>query len=152
MSKQQTNDMNCAQFQEIVHDLDRSGTQETGLREPALAHAESCSGCARIMTEAESLSFSLRTMADRDANQQAPLRVEAALMQEFRRVNVETTRRRFQARMAAFATAAGVFLAVGFSLWHPVLPVAKPAPAASVWPKETEPRGPAVAANSAAAA
>ena len=41
--------MDCAQFEEIVHDLERPGTEGFVLRDSALAHAESCDHCARLM-------------------------------------------------------------------------------------------------------
>jgi hypothetical protein len=115
--------MDCAQFQEILPDLDRPGTLESWLREPALAHAESCSDCAQIMTESEALSFSLRTLAVRSEGERVPLRVEAALQQEFRRVSAETARRRWQSRLASLAFAAMVLLAVGLGLRHPFVPL-----------------------------
>ena len=45
--------MDCAQFEEVIHDLDRPGAQALALREAALNHAEFCGHCARLMTEAE---------------------------------------------------------------------------------------------------
>ena len=55
--------MDCSQFQKIVHDLERPGTEGFALRESALAHAESCSQCAPLMTGAESLDAALRALA-----------------------------------------------------------------------------------------
>jgi hypothetical protein len=108
--------MNCAQFEEALHDLDRPGTQAYALRESALAHAESCGRCALLLTEAESLDFGLRKLASRDADQQAPGRLEAVLLQEFRRQKASLTRRRVQWQLAALAVAAAVVLALGLSL------------------------------------
>jgi hypothetical protein len=62
---EEANRMDCAQFEEIVHDLDRRGTQGMALREIALVHAESCSGCAKLMTQTESLDFALQSLASR---------------------------------------------------------------------------------------
>lgn len=77
--------MNCAEFQELLHDLDRSGTAGPGMRESALAHAESCPSCGRLLTEAEALDFGLHTMAMPSESSRAPLRLEAALLNEFRK-------------------------------------------------------------------
>src|SRR5579863_893856 len=85
--------MNCAQFDEIVHeldrgnpdDLDRSGGDGSNESEAALAHAESCSRCARLLTEVEGLNFGLRSIASHAAQETAPPRLEATLLREFRR-------------------------------------------------------------------
>jgi hypothetical protein len=108
--------MNCAQFEEALHDLDLPGTQAYALRESALAHAEICGRCALLLTEAESLDFSLRKLASHDADQQAPRRLETVLLQEFSRQKASFTRRRTQWQLAALAAAAAVVLALGLSL------------------------------------
>jgi hypothetical protein len=86
--------MNCAQFDEIVHDLDRLGSSDdldrsgaggSGKSEAALAHAESCSRCGRLLTEVEGLNFSLHAIASHDAQEKAPPRLEATLLRELRR-------------------------------------------------------------------
>lgn len=105
--------MNCAEFDEIVHDLDRRGAGGLSSARPAgaagptprnaattgdnggpegatvfsdavLAHAESCSRCARLLTEIEGLNFALHAIAARDAQEQAPAEIEAALLLTFR--------------------------------------------------------------------
>jgi len=59
--------MNCSEFGEILNDLDRAGMPEGALRESALAHAESCSPCARLLTETESLDFALQALAEQES-------------------------------------------------------------------------------------
>lgn len=81
--------MNCAEFDEIVHDLDRSDVEPRPaggaiLPDTVLAHAESCSRCARLLTELEGLNFALHAIAARDAQEQAPADVETALLRAFR--------------------------------------------------------------------
>jgi hypothetical protein len=85
--------MNCTEFDEIVHDLDRPSLAGDGERsaggtgsqsEAALAHAESCSRCARLLTEVEGLNFALRAIASSDAQLAAPVRLQASLLREFR--------------------------------------------------------------------
>lgn len=110
--------MDCGLFGEIVHDLQRPGTQGFALRDFALAHAESCSDCARLMNEAESLDSALRTLAERDAGLQAHPRVETVLTAEFRRKKSTLARRKEQRQIGALATAAAVMLALGFSLHY----------------------------------
>ncbi|HEX5426157.1 MAG TPA: hypothetical protein VFW94_21590 [Candidatus Acidoferrales bacterium] len=164
--------MNCAEFDGIVHDLDRRGTGglaggagpaggvgptrandgptgDSGAPEGApvfseavLAHAESCSRCARLLTEIEGLNFALHAIAARDAQEQAPVEVEAALLQTFREQaatrNVRATsgwqiggRLRSYGWYAAVASAAAIVLfAIGLMRgWvgaPPRQPVANP--------------------------
>ena len=61
---QRTNRMDCAQFQEVLHELGRPESEGAMLCERALAHAETCSACATLLTEVESLDFSLREMVE----------------------------------------------------------------------------------------
>ena len=110
--------MDCTQFEEIVHDIERPGTEGFALREGALAHAESCADCARLMTEVESLDTGLRAMAVAVAGWQAPGSVESALIAEFRRQKLASARWSVRRQIAALATAAAAFLALGFSLHH----------------------------------
>ncbi len=41
--------MDCAEFQEVLHELDRPGNEGEALCERALAHAEGCSDCAALL-------------------------------------------------------------------------------------------------------
>lgn len=80
--------MNCGEFDKIVHELDRlSQTGGAGGQSPAseaaLAHAESCSRCAKLLTEVEALNFGLRAIAQHDSQQEAPARLEASLLHAF---------------------------------------------------------------------
>lgn len=92
--------MNCAEFDEIVHELDRQALRgKSGVAvgpdangEAALAHAESCDRCGKLLTQVEGLNFALRAIAAQDAREQAPARVEAALLHKFRQ-QVDAKRR-----------------------------------------------------------
>ena len=117
--------MDCGEFEEALDDLDRAGTPGLALREAALAHAEGCSRCAQLMTDTEALDFSLQKLAMRDADSQAPPRVEAALLAELRQQKAAASRRRGQWRIASLATAAAVLLTLGISLRHVSLTGAK---------------------------
>jgi hypothetical protein len=110
--------MDCMRFEEIVHDMERPGTEGFALRDSALAHAESCANCARLMTDVESLDAGLRAMSEAAARQQAPANLEVGLMAEFRRQRMANFRWSVERRIAALGTAAAVLLAVGFSLDH----------------------------------
>ena len=110
--------MDCARFQEIVHDLDRPGTQGSALRETALAHAESCSRCAQLLTEVESLDSVLHALATQEAERQASPRLETALLEEFRREKAVAARRSVGWPVAALGIAAAVLLALGLSVYQ----------------------------------
>jgi hypothetical protein len=110
------NRMDCAQFQEVLHELDRPGTEGAMLCERALAHAESCSDCATLLTEVESLDFALRQVATQSAESQAPQRLETLLLQEFRREKSARASRGVRWQLAALGVAAAVLLALGLSL------------------------------------
>jgi hypothetical protein len=112
--------MGCAEFEEILADLDRPGTRGSTLRESALAHAESCERCAALMTRTESLEFALQAIATESAGAGAPRKVEAALMQEFRRRKGKVSGRGMRWRLGAIGAAAAVLLAAGsgISLRH----------------------------------
>ena len=106
----------CAQFEEILPDLDRAGTQGAALREAALAHAESCSRCAGLLTESESLDFALRSLASHSALQTAPPRVEAALLKRLRLEKGLAARRRLQWQLSVLGAAAAMLLVLGLSV------------------------------------
>jgi hypothetical protein len=108
--------MKCSEFAEIVHELDRPGTKGNELREEALIHAESCGDCGVLLTETESLDFGLARVANEANRSAASPRLEAALLQEFRRAKGTSDRRRMQWRMAAIGVAAALFLVLGISL------------------------------------
>jgi len=110
--------MNCAQFESIVHEIERPGTEGFALRESALEHAESCGRCARLMIEAESLDSGLRALMAAAAEQKAPPRVEAKLMAELRRQRGAVLQRRVRRQIVALSTAAVALLAAGLSLHY----------------------------------
>jgi hypothetical protein len=108
--------MDCAQFAEIVHDLDRPVAARASLREEALAHAQSCARCAQLLAEAESLNLALRAVATDESGRNPLPELEAALVKEFRREKAHAARRRSRWQVAAVGTAAAVLLALGLSL------------------------------------
>ena len=110
--------MDCSQFEELFHDLDRPGTDGFAARQSVLEHAESCSQCAQLLTQAESLDLALSALSGRETNERAPARVENLLREEFRKTHAGSARRRVRWQIAALATAAAVLLALGLSLRH----------------------------------
>jgi len=108
--------MKCAEFEEILHELDRPGTKGNELREEALIHAESCGNCGVLLTETESLDFAMKRIANGADGENAPSRVETALLQEFRRVKDKSAHKRMQWRIAVIGVAAALFLVLGLSV------------------------------------
>ncbi|MGH9683530.1 MAG: hypothetical protein ACRD4S_07960 [Candidatus Acidiferrales bacterium] len=124
--------MDCARFEEILVDIDRRGTRGAELRDLALAHAEMCGPCGLRMIESESLDFALKSLAANDSGRRAPVRVEAAVLQRFRREKGLAVRRRLQWQVAALAIAAAVLLALGVLLSRRDVSVPHQTPATNV--------------------
>jgi len=76
--------MNCHEFQLTVHDLWRRQSRDAALRRAALDHAGSCARCRRLLAAARSLSTGLRLLAEGSESEQAPPKVEAALLESFK--------------------------------------------------------------------
>ncbi|MFZ0522931.1 MAG: hypothetical protein WAL95_18025 [Candidatus Acidiferrales bacterium] len=131
--------MDCSQFAEALHELDRPGTPGAVVREEALAHAEMCCDCGALVTEAESLDFALGQIAQQASDLQAPLKVETALLREFRREKAAAASRRLQFQLAALGIAAAILLALGLTFHRPqiVTPSKTPAITASAVSPET---------------
>jgi hypothetical protein len=111
--------VNCEQFAEILHELDRPGTPGAALREGALAHAETCDDCGALVTKSESLDFCLGQIAQQTAELQAPPRIEAALLRQFRGERSASSSRRLRRQLAALGAAAAALLALGLSFHRP---------------------------------
>jgi hypothetical protein len=125
--------MDCSQFAEALHELDRPGTAGAAVRDGALAHAELCSDCGALVTEAESLDFALGQISQQASEVQAPPRIEAALLREFRREKSLAASRRLRFNLAVVGIAAAVLLALGVTIRRPqiVTPVRTPSVRAS---------------------
>jgi hypothetical protein len=108
--------MDCAQFEELLHDLDRPGTEGFARREAALTHAESCSRCGILVMQSESLDEALQALAKRESTLQASPLVAANLMEEFQHHKFVSLRRKVNRQIAALGAAAVVLLALGFWL------------------------------------
>lgn len=125
--------MDCARFAEVLHELDRLGTPGAALRDAALVHAETCSRCGVLVTEAESLDFALGQLEQETAELQAPPRIEEALLREFRREKSVTSSRHLQWQLGVLGAAASVVLVIG--LWfhrpRPATPDKAPSVSAS---------------------
>ena len=133
--------MDCAQFESILYEIERPGTEGFALRESALKHAESCDRCAGLMMEAQSLDAGLQVLMAAAAEQKAPPRVEAQLITELRRQRSVALQRRVRRQIAALSTAAVALLAAGLSLhyWTGKGGRATPTPASPIAQSPAEP-------------
>jgi hypothetical protein len=110
--------MNCSEFEEIVHELDRPGTAGFAARDAAFSHAESCDRCTELLTQSEALDFALHAISQRAAHEQAPPHIEARLLNEFRRRNTPFSRSSQGWYVAALGTAAAALLVIGLAVHH----------------------------------
>jgi len=116
--KEEADFMDCVEFKEIYHDLDRPGTEAFRFRERALAHAESCACCGSLLTDGEALDFALGNLSQHNAGREAPPRVEAALLREFQALKAARSRRRVREQIASLGVAAAILLAIGLGVQH----------------------------------
>lgn len=134
--------IDCAQFEEVVHELERAGTPGFDFREDAFAHAESCPRCAGLLDKVMALEFALDSLAVQDRGERASVRVEAALLAEFRRQHAQAAHppRNFHLR-TALAMAAALLLAIGITVpfWMSHRSPAKGSPVAIVAPNAPNP-------------
>jgi hypothetical protein len=110
--------MDCAEFRDVLHELDRPGTRGAAAFESAMAHAEACGDCGILLVEEESLEFALHKVAHETARMPGAARVEAALLKEFRQAKPEAAAMAsswsaMRWRIAALGVAAAVLLVVG---------------------------------------
>jgi hypothetical protein len=113
--------MNCAQFAEAVHDLERPGTEGFKQRVSALEHAESCARCGLLLEDVTTLNFALDRLAMGDADVQASPAVEMALVSEFRKHHAEAVAsmpsRNWRLAFLAAAAAAILAVSLGIQYW-----------------------------------
>jgi hypothetical protein len=116
--------MNCAEFQNVVHELAREDAREVlGDAGAVMArfHAETCEPCAARLAEARSLVEALKETAQDSRTLGAPAHLEARLTAAFRehqrgleRSRYRTTRLRLRwAEWTAIAATAAVLVIAG---------------------------------------
>jgi hypothetical protein len=148
--------MDCAEFRDVLHELDRPGTRGAAEFESAMTHAEVCGDCAALLVVEESLDFALRKVARETARMPGAARVEAEVLQEFRQAQarpepvVMPAGRNAQLRIAALGAAAAVLLALGAAIHERNLTHATVAPVTNAVVNQAQPTEPsqAVADNS----
>jgi len=106
--------MNCVSFEELVHSLVRYELLDLDLREEAMLHAEACPACAVQLATAQALADATEFARASLYAEQAPLRVAAAVMAEYRRAHEP---RRMAMHVARWALAAAAVVALSFGGW-----------------------------------
>jgi hypothetical protein len=115
--------MDCAEFRDVLHELDRPGTRGAAALDGAMEHAEACGDCGVLLVEEESLGFALQNVAQETARMPGAARVEAALLREFRQARPEAVaaipaRSNVRWRIAALGIAAAVLLVLGTVIYE----------------------------------
>jgi len=77
--------MNCDDLETVASDLARGQMVDAALSEKALTHTASCARCATRLADERELTEGLRQFAAATATGEAPPRVEASLIEVFRR-------------------------------------------------------------------
>jgi hypothetical protein len=106
--------MNCVSFAELVHSLVRYELLDLDLREQAMLHADGCAECAARLATAQALADATEFARASLYAEQAPQRVSAALMAEYRRAHEP---RRVGMHAARWALAAAAVVALSFGGW-----------------------------------
>ena len=76
--------MNCTSFREAVHEMDREGLLDDSTYDAAVAHAQTCTRCARLLCQSRQLDASLKALVRADAHREASARVYGQVLRAFR--------------------------------------------------------------------
>ncbi len=116
--------MNCADFENIVHELGRDDARDVlgdAVTVMARFHAETCEACGARLAEARLLAQALKEAADDATQLEAPARLEESLTVAFREYHRGLERSRYRARRLrvrwaewmGLAAAAAVLVTIG---------------------------------------
>src|ERR1044072_4038411 len=105
--------MNCQRFETVVSELARGQMMAAEQREDALAHSEVCDDCAARLNDEQMLTLGLQSLASEMESLEAPLAIEAKLLEAFRaRTVVVPITRRSSASYWLVAIAAMLLIAI----------------------------------------
>ena len=153
--------MDCTEFRDLLHELDRPGTPGAAKFDSAMLHAEGCGDCGVLLVEEESLGFALQRVARETARMPHAARIETALLEEFRKgdsravqpasVSVMPASRKITWQIVATGIAAVLLFVLGSVIYQRNVPRAPrvQAPSVATNPVKTDLPSPAVAENSA---
>jgi hypothetical protein len=111
--------MNCAEFQEIVHELARGNARETlgeSMEVMARLHAQICERCAVSLAEARTLAQALSDTAEESRTWEAPAAIEGQLAGAFREHHRNLERARYRERRARIRWAEWIGLAAAAAM------------------------------------
>jgi hypothetical protein len=105
--------MNCQRFETVVSELARGQMMAAEQRTEALAHSDACDDCAARLGDEQMLTLGLQSLASEMESLEAPLAVEAKLLEAFRaRAVVVPIKRRSSSRYWLAAIAAMLLIAI----------------------------------------
>src|SRR5262245_47013366 len=84
--------MTCSDFETIIIEIARDRLMDAATRERGLEHIRRCTTCATLLVEERALSRDLRALSARCAAEEAPERIETALLAAFRQAPAQTHR------------------------------------------------------------
>jgi hypothetical protein len=108
--------MNCQEFEASINDLARDQIMDAASRTRALAHSEGCAECAARLADERMLSAGLRYLAASASTEQAPARIESALLAAFRERNVPVVTPINGRRLSRWAIAAAAAILILIAL------------------------------------
>src|ERR1044072_1181893 len=76
--------MNCQRFETVASELAAGQMMAAEQRTEALAHSDACDNCAARLGDEQMLTLGLQSLASEMESLEAPLAVEAKLLEAFR--------------------------------------------------------------------
>lgn len=120
--------MKCNDFESVLQELARNQIVDASQREQAIAHMDDCVECRSRLDEQRSITSGLRALAEDYEEREAPPRIEAALIESFRRLNGSVVisdkeapasfRRNTRHYVFRYAAAAAILLVLGLAAWQ----------------------------------
>ncbi|HZE69747.1 MAG TPA: hypothetical protein VE135_09510 [Pyrinomonadaceae bacterium] len=107
--------MNCQKTESVINDLVREQMMETGVRDAALSHCETCSSCAKVFAEQRALTLALWDLARDSELIQAPQLVEHNLVAALRDRAAMTEAAPSRSRWTYWSSAVAATLLIVFS-------------------------------------
>lgn len=120
--------MKCNNVESVIQEMARNQMVDAAIAEKALAHIGNCTECEARLDEQHSISNGLRALAGSYKDVEAPARVEAALLESFRRFtqpvenipdkSTGSFEKSFHTYIIKYAAAAAILLILGIAVWQ----------------------------------
>jgi hypothetical protein len=108
--------MNCQRFETVVSELARGRMMAAEQREEALAHSDACDDCAARLGDEQMLTLGFQSLAAEMESLEAPLTVEAKLLEAFRAREVVVPIRKRQSNASYWLAAIAAMLLIAISI------------------------------------